>query len=143
MIITFCGHSDFRDDEKYMNKMLEIIRENAKGENVTFYLGGYGGFDGFALACVKKYKEENPSAKLVFVTPYREEDFVSKRAHDYDEILFPDIDKTPHGVRIVKRNRYMMDKADLIIAYVVHKVGGAYNTLEYAKKKNKNIINLI
>ena len=36
----------------------------------------------------------------------------------------------------------MVDQADLIIAYVDHPYGGAYKTLEYAKKKQKNIINL-
>jgi fructokinase len=69
MIITFFGHSEISSQEEVKRAVEKQILSSIKdAESVTFYLGGYGGFDGFALACVKKYKEENPSAKLVFVT---------------------------------------------------------------------------
>lgn len=40
------------------------------------------------------------------------------------------------------RNRYMVDKASLLICFVDHESGGAYQTLKYAKKQRKSIINL-
>ena len=33
-------------------------------------------------------------------------------------------------------------EADMIIAYVMHSLGGSYKTLDYARKKKKKIINL-
>ena len=36
----------------------------------------------------------------------------------------------------------MVDRADLIICYIENKNSDAYKTIQYAKKQNKNIINL-
>ena len=43
---------------------------------------------------------------------------------------------------ISKRNEWMVDRADLIIAYIEHDYGGAYKTIRYAQRKNKSIIYL-
>ena len=40
------------------------------------------------------------------------------------------------------RNRHMVDRADLIVCYIEHNEGGAYQTVQYAKKQDKKIINL-
>ena len=40
-----------------------------------------------------------------------------------------------------KRNRYMVDKSDIILAiWNGEKSGGTWNTIEYAQKKGKKII---
>lgn len=36
----------------------------------------------------------------------------------------------------------MVDRADLIVCYIEHNEGGAYQTVQYAKKQDKKIINL-
>jgi len=43
---------------------------------------------------------------------------------------------------ITKRNRFMVEQCDLVIAWVNHEGGGAYDALKYAKKLHKDIINL-
>ena len=40
------------------------------------------------------------------------------------------------------RNRELVDRADLVICYIENKEGGAWQTIKYAKEKEKNIINL-
>lgn len=40
------------------------------------------------------------------------------------------------------RNREMVDRADLVLCCIERKSGGAYQTVLYAKKQNKQIINL-
>ena len=40
------------------------------------------------------------------------------------------------------RNREMVDRADLIICYIEHEKGGAWQTIDYARKQGKAIINL-
>ena len=59
----------------------------------------------------------------------------------FDEIIIPQIN-CPPKYAIIKRNKYLIDVADIVIAFVKYPWGGSYNTLEYAKKKNKKIINL-
>ena len=60
----------------------------------------------------------------------------------YDEIVYPNIEHVPYKFAISKRNNFMVDSSDLIIAFVDHAWGGAYATLMYAKRKKKTIINL-
>ncbi len=61
---------------------------------------------------------------------------------DYDSVVYPGIEDKPPKFAITYRNRYMIDKADLVIAYINHEWGGAYKTYSYAKRKGKRIINL-
>jgi len=43
-----------------------------------------------------------------------------------------------------KRNRYMVDNSDVVIAiWNGSQHGGAWNTIQYAKRKNKKIIYLM
>ena len=39
------------------------------------------------------------------------------------------------------RNREMVDRADLIICYIEHEKGGAWQTVDYAIKQGKAVIN--
>ena len=36
----------------------------------------------------------------------------------------------------------MVDRADLIICYIEHEKGGAWQTIDYARKQGKVVINL-
>ena len=142
MIITFFGHRDFRKGNELKAKVLSILEEYGKSEPIEFFLGGHGSFDVFAHSCAKEYKKQHPDTKLIFVTPYLNENYLKRHSSGYDETLFPDLEKTLPQFRIIKRNEYMVDKADIIITFVTVKCGGAYNTSEYARKKSKTIINL-
>ena len=145
MIITFCGHSNYSanlEDEERLLKLLEIV---ACGNQVDFYLGGYGGFDSFAFKCATKYKQCHKNAKLIFITPYLDKllngrkDILEKC---YDEITYPEIERVPQKFAIIKRNEWMVDQADFLFVYVHTHYGGAYRTLLYAHKHKKPYINL-
>lgn len=41
------------------------------------------------------------------------------------------------------RNKYMVNRSDLVIFYVETTSGGAYQTMKYADKQCKNIINIL
>lgn len=138
MIITFCGHSKCFSNQDDENRLLKVINELTKGEDAIFYLGGYGGFDKLALECSYKFKQSHPKSKLIYITPYLEKINVDKR---YDESIYPPIENVPLRSAIVKRNQWMVDRADIVIAYVDHKWGGAYKTYAYAIKRKKKIYN--
>ena len=42
MIITFCGHSTYSPTREDEETMLRLFDNAAKGQAITFYLGGYG-----------------------------------------------------------------------------------------------------
>ena len=43
---------------------------------------------------------------------------------------------------IKKRNRWMVDQADKILAYVYRDFGGAFDTIKYALRTGKPVLNL-
>ena len=143
--IMFCGHHDAWGIDELRGRILAEIEDFAKDNMVEFWLGGYGNFDGFAMRCCKQYKEVRPSAKLLFVTPYLDPVYLESRDvmhNGYDGIVMPPVESTPPKYAILKRNEYMVDQSDLLIAYVNHGWGGAAKTLEYAVKRHKKYINL-
>ncbi len=143
MIVTFCGHSQFTKAEKCKEQLLSLL-ENAVGDSPTeFFLGGYGAFDDFAYLCCKKYQMTHPNTKLIYITPYlsRENDLKDKTAQ-YDAIIYPEIESAPPRYAISHRNRWMVEKADLVVGFITHSSGGAYQAYRHAVSKNKTVFNL-
>lgn len=140
MTVTFCGHREILSGEDEIRKKLaEEIEKTISLGATEFLLGGYGKFDYMCAGVVKNFKEKYPFIKSVLVTPYLHSKF---DCWLYDESEYPPIENTVKKFAIVKRNEYMVDKADIVIAYVKNQTGGAAATLKYALKKNKTIINI-
>lgn len=146
MIVTFCGHDKFQKSEEYEQKMLTLLEEKIGDQPADIYLGGYGEFDRFAYDCCKKYKETHPDISLVFVTPYLTVDYQRNHLQQqkvmYDSVIYPEIENKPKRFAITYRNKFMVEKADYVIAYVSHDWGGAYKTYQHAKRSGKKIFNL-
>ena len=140
MIITFLGHSSVIKSEELFEKIVKTILENTRiDENISFFCGGYGDFDNLSLLACRSAKEKRPNSEIAFVTPYLKKLIKSKL---YDLIIYPPLENVPPKYAINKRNEWMIDKADLVIAYVKYTYGGAYKGLLYAQKRKKRIINL-
>ena len=61
----------------------------------------------------------------------------------YDDVVVPgELDGVHYKSAITKRNRWMVEQSDWLIAFVYRNFGGAYATLRYAEKKGLRIINL-
>ena len=146
MIISFCGHSCFRQSEKYKKTLFDFFEKVIGEKTVSFYLGGYGGFDDFAYSCAKEFKEKHQGASLVFVSPYLtlsyQKNHLAYKKEKYDSILYPEIEDKPLKFAISYRNKYMVEAADIVVAFVNQKYGGAYQTYQHAKRKGKTIFNL-
>ncbi|MBQ1962789.1 MAG: hypothetical protein II369_01575 [Clostridia bacterium] len=92
-------------------------------------------------------KAEYPEIEIIYVTPYlgRSEQARIREMQMCglcDGALYPPLEGTPPKFAISKRNEWMMENADLIIAYVERGYGGAYQALRIAERKRKKIINL-
>lgn len=137
MIVTFCGHKDVFDPEAvsaWLNDTVEgLICEGAD----CFYLGGYGQFDALAAAVVHKQKERYLEIRSVLVLPYLDREY---DVFAYDETVYPPLESVPKRYAVSRRNEYMIDQSDVVIAFVTHSFGGAYNSLCYAQRKQKRII---
>lgn len=112
---------------------------------VEFYIGRNGDFDEFVASVIKRVQKQldRDNNVMILTLPYTVKD-IEYYADYYDEIVIPDaIGKAHPKAAITLRNRWMVDTADLVIAYIEHEEGGAYAAVKYAKKGNKKVINLI
>ena len=136
MIVTFCGHSKINQTDGFSRWLDAILPSLIEGGVTTFYLGGYGAFDGLAAAAVRRQKETYPHIELILVLAYLNRDIDASR---YDSTTYPPLEKVPPRYAIVKRNEWMVCESSVVISGVTHSWGGAARTLEFAQRKKKVI----
>ena len=147
--VAFFGHryidNLFKVDELLEEQIRKLITEQ---EYIDFLVGRNGDFDQCASSTVlrvrKNVRDDNSS--LILVLPYPTAEYLNNEVYFHD--YYSDVDisyaasKSHPKSAIQIRNREMVDKADLIICYIEKEEGGAWQTLKYAKDKEKAIINL-
>lgn len=140
-ICTFAGHAKLYGDNSIREKLKKEIINLIENQGVTtFYNGGKGQFDWLCAECVKELKKDYPLIKSYLILAYmpgKKKQFDEDFYKNYDDTLYPEIEKVPPKFAIIKRNEWMIDKSDFLIAYVEHNWGGAYRTLKYAAKKHR------
>ena len=133
-IVTFCGHRDSiitPDIESWLNKSIEYFIQNGAK---TFYLGGYGAFDVKVVSVIHKMKAFYPWIESVLVIPYLDFKPDCLQTALYDSFVYPPLETVPRRVAILRRNQWMAEQCDVLIAYIQRETGGAYQTLQWAKK---------
>lgn len=90
-----------------------------------------------AASVLHDISADNPSIESILVLPY-----LDREVEDdlYDGTIYPPLETVPKRLAIIKRNEWMVDHADVIVAYVLHDWGGANAMLRYAIRKGKEII---
>lgn len=140
MICCGFGHRVMlMDVEKPLREVLERLVEE-RGVRV-FYTGGMGEFDELFARTVRSMKRECPSLRLVLVAPYLTERLNMDKAFYeaiYDEILIPaELDGVHPKAAIGLRNRWMVDRSDIVIAALYRDFGGAMEAVRYAERIGK------
>lgn len=138
---AFSGHrilgEDF--DEKKLENEVRVLAESG---TETFYCGMAEGFDLRAAECVLRLKKEYP-LKLIACIPCagQEKYFKEEEKKKYYEILEQCDLKTVLAESyykwcMVKRNDYMEERSNALIAYCRKETGGtAYTVRRFLKKK--------
>ena len=135
----------FKVEELLEEQIRKLINEK---EYVDFIVGRNGEFDQCVSSTVlrvrKNYRDDNSA--LVLMLPYPTAEYMSNEEyfHDYYtdvEISYAASKAHPKSA-IQTRNREMVDRANLIICYVEHNEGGAWQTVQYAIRQEKTVINL-
>ncbi len=139
MIITFCGHSKLIEQNTIRAHLTRELRTLLEHGNHKFYLGGYGDFDLLAAKVLYELKQEYPETESILILPYLDR---KADASLYDSTIYPPLENVPKRYAISRRNKWMVEQADMVIACADHDWGGASKTLEYAVKKGLHIINL-
>ena len=145
MICCGFGHRVMlMDVEKPLRAVLERLVEE-RGVRV-FYTGGMGEFDELFARTVRSMKQDFPSLRLVLVLPYLTERLnMDKVFYEalYDEILIPaELEGVHPKAAIGLRNRWMVNRSDIVIAALHRNFGGAADAVRYAESAKKEIIRM-
>lgn len=131
-----------------LNLLDRVILNLIKGGAKNFYCGMAVGFDMVAAECVVKYKKDF-DVRLYACIPCdnQSEKFSQKDKRRYGFIL-----ENCDGEIILsreyfkgcmqQRDRFLVDNCDVLICFLRKERGGTYYTVNYAKSKNKKIIEI-
>lgn len=137
MKVTFCGHKELADRMAVKQWLQSVCRELILQGADEFYLGGYGAFDSLCASVLREFKPANSHIQLILVLPYLNSSIITD---GYDETIYPPLESVPKKFAILRRNEWMVQESDIVVAYVNHGWGGAAKTLQYARRKRKRII---
>ena len=146
-VCTFAGHREVFSStvESEIDKaLIEIIEAD---KECVFYSGGMGDFDKKCESAVRGMKRKYPerSIRLVRVLPYLTHEINRDKEYFesyYDDIVVPmELMGVHYKAAIKKRNRWMVDQADRILAYIYRDFGGAFDTIKYAYRMGKPVLN--
>ena len=140
MNVTFCGHSQITKADNIANWLRNVTQDLIEQGATTFYLGGYGEFDSLAASILREQKKKYPQIELVLVLAYLN---TGRDVSGYDSTVYPPLENVPRRFSISHRNRWMVESADVVVAYVLHDWGGAATTLRCAKQTKNQIIMLL
>ena len=147
-VCTFAGHREV------FSSSIEVDIDHALSEIIQtdndfiFYSGGMGDFDKKCESAVRRMKSKYPEQKirLVLVLPYLTHEINRDKEYFefcYDDIVVPmELMGVHYKAAIRKRNRWMVERADKILAYIYRDFGGAFDTVKYAYRTGKLVLNL-
>lgn len=145
LTVSLFGHREIHDLYYLEKTLAPIIKGLMKNEAyVSFLIGRNGDFDEIAASVIKSAQKETElkNSDLTLVLPYSVSN-VEYYERYYDSIIIPDSLHNVHPkAAITLKNQWMVERSELVIAYVGHRNGGAYKAMKYAQKLNKKVINI-
>ena len=147
--VSFFGHREIEGISEIETKLENLLHELiVKKEYVEFLIGRDGEFDVLVAASirrvVRKYGSGNTS--LILFLPYMKAEYRDNEQNYlnyYDEVEICDESSIVHYKSAIQvRNRSMVDRSNLVVCCIQHQSGGAYQTMKYAHKRNRCVVNL-
>ena len=147
---------DFSLDEnntmynKFVDRLFNAVTDLAESGVSEFYSGMAMGFDIIAAETVLDVARLRPdlSLRLVACVPYIEQaSAFPKSWKDRYNYILSNCDKALllsdkyYKGCFQRRNKFMVDSTDFVITYFDGAPGGTKNTVTYAKKQGKGIVN--
>lgn len=141
---AFTGHRDLTPEfsETKLYYALSDLLDEGVG---TFYCGMARGFDLEALACLLSFRPKRHFTVEACVPYEGHESSIPARergryrellaACDRKTVLFPSY----RNGCLLARDRYMVDRSDILLAYCTKETGGAAYTVKYAESRGIEI----
>ena len=147
--VSFFGHrviDDFIQVERQVELLIrDLLMENAF---VEFLVGRDGEFDLMVSSVIRRCKRalRAENSAHVWVLPYmtaelRNNEESYRAYYDEIELSFCAVGRHFKGAHQA-RNREMVDRSHLVVFCVQHESGGAWQTMQYAKKQGVPYLNI-
>lgn len=139
---TFFGHRDCHNSIK--PQLIKILVKLVEQENVdVFYVGNQGNYDALVQSALKDLKRTYPHIKYYIVLAYMPKNNPYYIFQDYQFTILPEgIETVPRRFAISWRNKWMINRSDYVITYVIHSGGGAAKFAQIAKHMGKSVISV-
>ena len=135
--VTFFGH---RDTPKEIESALRLtLIDLIENKNATlFYVGNHGNFDAMVRRQLEDLSKTYP-IKYYVVLAYMP---VKNNTPSEHSILPEGIETVPRRFGINYRNKWMLNKSDIVVTYVTRNFGGAWEFKNMAEKQKKFLVQL-
>lgn len=140
----FTGHRVLKKDfnDQAVSEIIDKLIENGYR---TFLVGMAIGFDLKVFEILQTKKKFN--IDVIACVPCKDQDkFFNKNQKEQYKNAIDNADKVIYLSEeyydgcMQKRNMYMVDNSSILVAYMYANIGGTRHCVNYAKKKDKNII---
>ena len=139
MVVTFFGNKS--TPSNVYTDIYATVKNLIENHNATVFLvGNEGAFDKMVRKVLQKLSIEFPYIKYTVelaYLPWKKAEHEDYFDCSYSEVL----DRVPKKFAIDRRNRNMLECADIVVTYVAHP-GGASKFKDLAIKKGKTVIEL-
>ena len=139
MAVTFFGHKDTPKEIEPTLRSTPIDLIENKNINV-FYVGNNGNFDTMVRRQLEDLSQTYPITYSVVLAylPTKKSEY-----DDYTNTILPEgIETAPKRFAISYRNKWMINQADVVVTYVTHTYGGAWQFKAMAERQEKTVIEL-
>ena len=142
--VSFFGHrqieAPFQVESQLEKLISQLLQQN---EFVEFLVGREGEFDQLVSSTIRRCKRNirDDNSALIWVMPYPTAEFRDNESSFLD--YYDEIEVCEQAAAAFQiRNREMVDRSDMVIVYIEHSSGGAYQTFRYVQKSGKKYINI-
>lgn len=147
--VSFFGHRKIEDSLRIEENLEHLIRKIlTEKQYVEFLVGRDGEFDQIVSSTIRRCKRtvRGDNSSLIWVLPYLTAEY--RENHEsyqeyYDSVEICEASATGHYKNAHQlRNREMVDRSNLVVCCIQREIGGAWQTMKYARKNNIPLINL-
>ena len=145
-ICAFFGHRDTVVTYALEELLERTVRELIEQGIDEFWCCDQGSFDWVARMVMLRVKKDYKHIILCYVCAYNPDLYSKTKLQDLNskfEILYPFKASEGHPkFAISRRNKYIVQSADVLVCCIEKDYGGAYSAYKYAQKQEKTVINL-
>lgn len=141
-VCAFFGHRDCPDTIK--PRLREALVQLIERDGVNrFYVGHQGAFDAIVHSVLRELAQSYPQIQYDIVLAYMPQGKDNFDTEMTQHTLLPEgIETVPRRFAIDRRNRWMLQQSDYVVAYVTHSWGGAAKFANEAKRLGKTVIEI-